>query len=69
MGEKLGFLFEHYEQLQDAVNRLIRQQGGARAGPPQDREASQSRGKLGNISELHAGFKRVLRTPDFDFHL
>lgn len=52
MGEKLGFLFEHYEQLQDAVNRLIRQQGGARAGPPQDREASQSRGKLGKSCTL-----------------
>lgn len=66
IGEKLGLLFEHYEQLQDAVNTLIQQQGGARGGPPQDREASQSRVKLGNISELHAGFKRVLKTPDFD---
>ncbi|XP_005948041.1 glutamine-rich protein 2 isoform X3 [Haplochromis burtoni] len=43
IGEKLSFLFEHYQQLQDAVNRLIQQQGGAREGPPQDREASQSR--------------------------
>ncbi|XP_004556493.1 uncharacterized protein LOC101477385 isoform X3 [Maylandia zebra] len=38
IGEKLSFLFEHYQQLQDAVNRLIQQQGGAREGPPQDRE-------------------------------
>ncbi|CAI5676501.1 unnamed protein product [Oreochromis niloticus] len=42
-GEKLGLLFERYEQLQDAVNRLIQQQGGAREGPLQDQEASQSR--------------------------
>lgn len=63
-GEKLGLLFERYEQLQDAVNRLIQQQGGAREGPLQDQEASQSRVKIGNISELH-----VLRTPDLDFYL
>lgn len=69
IGEKLSFLFEHYQELQDAVNRLIQQQGGAREGPPQDREASQSRVNLGNISDLHAGFKRVLKTPDFDFYL
>uniref|UniRef100_A0A668UF68 DUF4795 domain-containing protein n=1 Tax=Oreochromis aureus TaxID=47969 RepID=A0A668UF68_OREAU len=37
-GEKLGLLFERYEQLQDAVNRLIQQQGGAREGPLQDQE-------------------------------
>lgn len=40
-GEKLRLLFEHYEQLQAAVNGLIQQQeGGVRAGPPQDREVT-----------------------------
>lgn len=42
MGRNLSLLFQHYEQLQDRVNSLIRQQTKGRAGPLDDtEEASQ----------------------------
>lgn len=39
-GRKLSRLFQHYEQLQDTVNGLLRQQTGDTAGTLKDTEAS-----------------------------
>ena len=39
VGRKLSLLFQHYEQLQDAVSSLLQQQSGGRAQPPNNGEA------------------------------
>ncbi|XP_042360272.1 glutamine-rich protein 2 [Plectropomus leopardus] len=38
IGRELSLLFQHYEQLQDTVNKLLQQQAGDRAGTLQDVE-------------------------------
>nr|XP_033944407.1 glutamine-rich protein 2 isoform X1 [Pseudochaenichthys georgianus] len=38
VARKLSLLFQHYEQLQDAVSSMLQQQSGGRAQPPNDGE-------------------------------
>ncbi|XP_030592354.1 glutamine-rich protein 2 isoform X2 [Archocentrus centrarchus] len=57
-GEEFGLLFERYEQLQEAVNRLIQQSGG-RAELLQDRESVQQA-----ILQLQADCERLNETTE-----
>ncbi|XP_041823169.1 glutamine-rich protein 2 [Melanotaenia boesemani] len=53
IGRKLSLLVQHYESLQETVNRLVHQQSGGRAGRPlEDRETSRNVGVLNHVQKV-----------------